>query len=499
MLVENRSVQKESNAISNVSGALERGIREAASTLKLNIKQDELHVIVLAGVDDTSHALLHVLSSLRDKYRLKLTTLYNGSAKSFEMKFFEQLCARYGTAAVIEPINVQAPAPTTEQEKAALRLAQFEALRKNEKANFGISSQTPRDNAELLFSQLLSSEMVSEFQVLRSEDYRRRIIRPFLNVHPRDIDSFVAEQGLNFIPQGRAIDELTNLVRGRLLPTLAQSFNGDTLCSVNRVAERIGRDEEFLWREAITLVDNDERAHALSFISSIPTSLTWRVLLLIAEEQVGSAAAMLSHDILREIAVRIAKWDGHPALFEATATLSYRFTEEGELRFEDANPQQGEIVAEFHAKSPISDFGMEPTRLDVPGVVVRQYDDGSAVSIEARIVDAQSSFAVSTTAHVDGNPHSMAKAYFNLDEVPSFSLKVRERRLGDRVQIADGKQRKVKRLLDERGVPSMLIERLPIVESNSRVLWVPGIASANFAHPGGEAGSLLELSYRRRE
>ncbi len=489
---------EKSKATASIDVVVERGIVEFAQRLKLEPTRDALRLIVLAGVDESSHALLHILYSLRSNYGLHVIVVYAGSSREFERKFFNSLCQKYGFEAILEDAEGVENA-SSEIARNTVLLARFDALSKIKNADFGVTAQSPKDNAELLFRQLLDSEVVSEFQVLRMEDERRKIIRPLLLVPQKSIDQYVSDKQLNFIPKGCAADELSNVVRGKLIPSLETSFRGDTLSSVNRVAERVGRDEEYLWKEAITLVDNQDEAHSLHFIGQVPAGLRWRILLLIAEEQLGSSATDLSHDVLREISYQIENYRGSPKEFQVSDSLQYVFSEQGFLEFHCTTPRDHGVIAEFHTKANALDQKMEPSRLDVPGIVVRQYDDGSAISIEARVVDSRANPQTTSIAPADGNPHSMAKAYFDWGSIPPTSLLVRERRLGDRLLLADGDQRKVKRLLDERGIPEMLIERLPIVESNQRILWVPGVASAAFAHPSSEAQTLLELSYRRRE
>lgn len=482
----------------SIDAVVERSLREFAIRLKLDPRRNPLRLIVLAGVDENSHALLHILHELRQSLPLDISVLYAGSSREFERRFFSSLCKHYNFEPLLDYVQ-NLEQVTSEPERNAILLSHFEALSKDKSADFGISAESPKDNAELLFCQLLDSDLVSEFQVLRTEDPRRKLIRPLLLVAQRDIEDYVAQHKLNFIPQGRAVDDLSNLVRGELIPSLEKGFNGDTLSSINRVAERVGRDEEFLWKEAVTLVDNQDEAHALEFLSQVPAGLRWRVLLLVAEEQLGSAAIALSHDVLRDISYQIESFKGETREFEVSDTLSYYFTDKGLLEFHSSVPRDLDVITEFHSKTSSLDLSMEPSKLDVPGIVVRQYDDGSAVSIEARVVDLRQGTHTSTVSNADGNPHSMAKAYFDLGSIPPTSLLVRERRLGDRLQLSRGERRKVKRLLDERGVSKMLIERLPLVESNQRILWVPGVASADFAHPSSQARALLELSYRRRE
>jgi tRNA(Ile)-lysidine synthetase-like protein len=93
----------------------------------------------------------------------------------------------------------------------------------------------------------------------------------------------------------------------------------------------------------------------------------------------------------------------------------------------------------------------------------------------------------------------MAKVYLDFEKIPQGRLIVRERKLGDRLAVSPNETRKVRKLFDERGLGPALAERIPLVEIENSVLWVPGIAGASFAAIEQSSRSLLELSYRRRE
>ncbi|MCB0345881.1 MAG: tRNA lysidine(34) synthetase TilS, partial [Bdellovibrionales bacterium] len=98
-----------------------------------------------------------------------------------------------------------------------------------------------------------------------------------------------------------------------------------------------------------------------------------------------------------------------------------------------------------------------------------------------------------------------AREFFDLDAIFSglnaskdeTALVVRERRDGDVVRVASRGSRKLKKLFQEQGVMLTLRDRIPIVELDSRILWVPGVARSEVAPVGSETRNLLVLEYRQ--
>jgi len=77
---------------------------------------------------------------------------------------------------------------------------------------------------------------------------------------------------------------------------------------------------------------------------------------------------------------------------------------------------------------------------------------------------------------------------------PGGPLTLRAARAGDRLALAGGGRRAVRRVLADGGVPAPLRDRAPVVAAGERVVWVPGHrAAADLLAPPGAPAVLLEL------
>ena len=139
--------------------------------------------------------------------------------------------------------------------------------------------------------------------------------------------------------------------------------------------------------------------------------------------------------------------------------------------------------------------------LDIPGMIVCQYDDGTLASIEASTTTQESSERGGLSALMEhsGNHLSIAKAYFDARLLPGRTLRTREYLATDVVVTEEGETVSVAQLFTQAGVAEELFTRIPMVLSAGIVIWIPGVYAYAPAAVTQQTKTRIELSYRRRE
>ncbi|MCB0322586.1 MAG: tRNA lysidine(34) synthetase TilS [Bdellovibrionales bacterium] len=347
------------------------------------------------------------------------------------------------------------------------------------------------DQAETLLMRLLSGRLATDAHSIAALGIERGVVRPLLDVSRAVILQYARERRLPYVIDGSNFDlrRTRNRIRHDVLPALRAGYSPNIVDSLATTAGRLSRDESFLWEQAEELAA--AASASVEAVRGVPPALRWRVLRVFALKAIGPEAGRIGYRALEKAVQNI----GCPLGAERTIELGFgyrlRIDRHGELTFEGVG-NLGEMVGV-----------LSPQTLSVPGSVQRVFEDGTGGVVEANLfpVDLQSvgrwrAEARRAAASGAGEP----RAYFDFDELqrvaPAGVLRVRSRHPGDSVRVWARGQRKVKKLLQERGLKLTVRDRIPIVEFGQTIVWVPGVARSDVAPIRDSSSNLLELVYR---
>ncbi|MCB0322546.1 MAG: tRNA lysidine(34) synthetase TilS [Bdellovibrionales bacterium] len=493
----------ESQAAKRVREAVRTALERAQADIPGRKRGEPLKLIVAISSDESSHVLVHILHTLTEELQLEVAGAHvnhGGTAfANIEERFVLNLTEQYDIPLAIHKVLPRPSAQDTVSFRWQVRRRFLEQVRNEHGAHLCLTAQNSQNRAEDFLQTLLASAASNEVQTLVAYDPRQKLLRPLLTAPHSAVQAYSTEHHLKFIPEGNLDDSPRKTIRTRLLPFLERECSPRIITNLSSIAERLASDEEYLWSEAIDRLDSTDDASLPSLIASLSPPLQWRVLMLIAEEQLGATSARLHHQTLLRLAEKLCSAEQPHEDFVLDSGVLCHLESNGTLRFRLQNAASTSAPEAPRRNAIARRNGLLPSLLEVPGVVVRSYDDGSAISIEARVVPVGQDGVARPATATGGNPFSMARAYFAMNKLPPGALVVRERRPGDRLQVSAHGVERVKRLLDERGLTPLLTERLPLVEAGESILWIPGIASSATAAPQDAQSPLLELSYRRRE
>lgn len=319
---------------------------------------------------------------------------------------------------------------------------------------------TADDQAETLLMHLMRGSGLDGLAGMRIR--RERIVRPFLSLSRETILTAAQRQGLPFrLDASNADPRFTrNRIRYEVMPSLRQ-FARDASARLATAASLASLDVDLLHQEAQAAED------CLRFADSAGTpwlSLSaWRTL----------------HPALRGRVLRAAlrSLHGHVTEIDAltVARLASTLLRAGD-RYEGVLDVKGDIVLDIRggffrvvSTRPELSPPLSTHTLDVPGEANTESGRLSVASLE------RDAAGIPRALTVCGPLHALCDA-----DVVGNRLTVRARRPGDRVHpLGMTGSRKLQDVLVDRRAPRRLRDRIPVIENETQIVWIPGYVLDN--------------------
>jgi tRNA(Ile)-lysidine synthase len=214
------------------------------------------HVIAAVSGGADSVALLSILCSLRDQWRLTITVahlnhLLRGEAAQQEARFVGDMAERLGLPCIAEEHDVRAyqqRAGLSLQEAArAVRYKFFHDLCQRTGARKVALGHTANDQAETLLMWLIrgtSAAGLAGIPPVRDDIF----VRPLISTTRAEIEYYLGEQHIAYVPDNSAFEQhyLRNKIRHQLMPLLQQEYNPNMVYSLSRLGELLQQDNEML-------------------------------------------------------------------------------------------------------------------------------------------------------------------------------------------------------------------------------------------------------------
>lgn len=437
-------------------------------------------IVGLSGGPD-SMVLLDVLCSLQKGYQLTLVPAhlnhgFRGEEAEADLRFCEEAAAGYGLRLVSESADL--PSMIAEKNlspQAAARDTRydffFRAAKAHEASKIALGHHAD-DQAETFLMRLLRG---AGTRGLRGIPVRREpgIIRPLLHVTREEILNYLKEKGIAFRQDSsnKKAVYLRNRIRQELLPLLVSEYNPNLVADLERTAEILGEEDDFLEDAAGKLFVPIRIPHGtaldLTAVSGIPHALLRRIVRLVIARAVGGLSGITFSHV--ESVMRLMQAEGSSAGIDLPRGLTVRKVYE---RLEFCRNVPEEVPTGLY-------------EIPVPG---RDVVSALKIEVESEIL---------SSSEVPASDQE-GTALFDLDKC-SLPLGVRTRRPGD-VFYPRGfeKKKKVKRFFIDEKVPFKERDRVPLlVNRDDQILWVGGYRTdARFA---ADAGTLRALLVRIRQ
>ena len=214
------------------------------------------HVLAAVSGGADSVAMLHMLWGLRKALRIKLSVAHmdhqlRGEEARREADFVRELCSSRGIACVAEARDVlsyKAASGLSLQEAARdVRYGFFnDALAATGAGKLALAHQAD-DQAETVLMRLLRGASLKGLAGIPAcrDGY---IIRPLIDIGRSEIEAWLKERGLSFVPDSSAGEQqyLRNKIRHQLLPLLRDGYNPGIVETLCRTAALLRQDEKAL-------------------------------------------------------------------------------------------------------------------------------------------------------------------------------------------------------------------------------------------------------------
>ncbi len=211
-------------------------------------RNDRVLIGLSGGADST--ALLYVMLSLKEKYNLEVACAHinHGLRQTADrdMLFAKGLCEKLGVKffSLTKDIRAEAKEQGVGEELWAreVRYSFFESLGYDKIA----TAHNKNDVAETLLFNFMRGAQINGLSGIPY--VRGNIIRPLLDIKKEDIESFLKENGYDFVTDETNFEAVytRNKIRLELIPKIEKEFNPSFVDVVTKNASYIREDAEFL-------------------------------------------------------------------------------------------------------------------------------------------------------------------------------------------------------------------------------------------------------------
>jgi tRNA(Ile)-lysidine synthase len=442
------------------------------------LRPNERVLVAVSGGPD-SIALLHALLGLRDRFGTTLIVahLHHGlrEAATKEQRFVAHLAKELALPFHTERRDVHAfrqhRGLSLEDAARQVRYAFLESTADAQACTRIAMGHQADDTVELLLMNLLRGSGPLGMSGIATR--QGRIIRPLIDIHRDAIMAYLKEKKLNTC-HDESNDDMAftrNRIRNELIPHLERRYNPGLRQALQRTA-RILRDEEAWIEHQLDAVCAESVLFPCSRGIQIKRSALLAAPVALQRRILRRALAGVVPDLkrfgfahieeMRRLActdVKAPRWLDLPrglrVLMEA---------EEMTLLKESAEARRYRRLG-FDSHSPSTEgYRFEIAHPGEKDTITLRLDE-----IDARLVLRKEIY------QYQPKPDTPWQAHFDLDRL-IFPLVLRPARPGDRLQpLGMAGHKKISDLFIDRKIPKPLRQRLPVLVSGGRIVWVAGV------------------------
>lgn len=445
---------------------------------------DKVVVGVSGGAD--SLCLLHLLNQLSTSLEIKLRAAHlnhgiRGVAADRDEKFVEGFAKELGIPVYTKHIDIKEYAKqnrmTVEEAGREARYSFFEEVLVKSDADKIAVGHNKNDNIETFLLNLLRGSGMEGLKGIEPD--KGKIIRPLIRVSRQEIEEYCGENSLNFRTDETNTETIytRNKVRINLIPYLKDNFNPNIIDSLNRTAELIYDDNEFLnslsyhnYEDCLISAGSDMIWLDVKKFNRLHGSIKRRVLRIAIEKVKGSLKAVQKNHI--DQAVNLAEKVRTGTGINIPKDIMIRI-EYGKL-----------VISTVHRTDEIQ-FSR---RIPIPGEI--EIPELSAV-LRASIVKPENAGKIA--------PCNKEVCMLDYQKIGG-ELFVRNKRNGDVIRPSGMKGRKKLKdyFIDEK-VPREQRIRVPLVTIGNEVVWIVGMRFSEEFKVTNHTKEVLVLEYGNKQ
>ena len=421
------------------------------------------HVLAAVSGGADSVAMLHMLCQLKERLKIKLSIAHmdhgiRGEEARRESAFVQELARRLGIACVAEardvPAHKAASGLSLQEAARDVRYGFFsDAMAATGAAKLALAHQAD-DQAETVLMRLVRGASLKGLAGIPAcrDGY---IIRPLIDIERREIEAWLHERGISFVPDTSAGEQhyLRNKIRHQLLPLLREHYNPGIVATLGRTAALLRQDEQALEAQVEDMaasqveIKQDEHAISITALQDTGPDLSGRLVRRIITGLKGNTRELTEKHI--EAIIRLIEKPGPSRMVQLPGPWCVR-RQYGKLIFApgcDAPPSFYYQLDEAPQSLSIVELGMSLRFETVP---------------------------IANSSVVFNNADKLV-AYIALDRALG-PVTVRSWQPGDAFYPLGGPgRRKLKDLFSDLKIPPPERRRVPVLLFGGRIAWVCGL------------------------
>jgi tRNA(Ile)-lysidine synthase len=446
------------------------------------LKKGDRVVVGVSGGPD-SVALLHILNSLKEIYKIDLHVAHlehgiRGAESVKDMKFVKDLCESLSIRMTSRQEKTEEIAKATNQSVEAtarkLRYSFFQEVLESTKSSRIATGHNANDQAETLILNLLRGSGMAGLVGIRPA-MEGRIIRPLIESTRSDIEEYLKGKGIAYKTDSTNSDNRfeRNRVRQVLIPMLEKEFNPRIVDSLARTASIFSVVNEYLRDE----VDKVVGTTALIEDGRITLNL----------ETFKDIHPALQHLVLYRV-LRSLEGDDQLVSFDIiNAVLNVAMRSKSGSRIDIGDGLMA--LREFDNLLIGRDLAL-----------VERYDVQLAIPGSTPLEAAGGAFLTEVMSERPGTGEvyrSGETAYFDLNQL-ELPLRVRSWREGDRfVPFGLSGTKKVHDIFIDEKVPVSGRSKIPIICDGDGIIWVTGVRRSERARIKDETRTILKITFEK--
>ena len=228
---------------------LKNKLKNTIEKFNLLNKEDKVLVAVSGGPDSIS--LLNILHELG--YNICTAHINHGIRENADNdeRFVKEFCEIRNIPCFIKKVKLKEIKSdmTTEELGRKIRYEFFDEIMKQENCTKIATAHNANDNAETVLMNMIRGTGLSGLKGI--DISRDKIIRPLLEITRAEIEEYCEKENLNPC-HDESNDETIytrNKVRLELIPYIEKNINSNIVNNINRMAEIIAREEEYIKRQ----------------------------------------------------------------------------------------------------------------------------------------------------------------------------------------------------------------------------------------------------------
>jgi tRNA(Ile)-lysidine synthase len=313
------------------------------------------------------------------------------------------------------------------------------------------TGHTLNDQAETLLLRLLQGSGPRGLAGIHPR-VESRIVRPLLEVERQDLEEYLQEQGGEYVLDESNLDRrfLRNRIRLDLIPLLAKEYNPEVIRLLARTADIIREEDDYLDRlvsakaEKIFLSGRRRPGLEAKALARLPLSLARRLARKFIREEKGDLRSVSFDDVedVRSLGEFKEKILGKDLTLRREGGMIFR---------KEKVRDPSSFLYRWDGRSPLE---VGKSGLTLRGRCFRSGGGRTLVFNDNR------------------------RVFLDLGKL-SFPLEVRPRRAGDRYRpLGSPGAKRLKEALRSKGIALSDRDRLPVILSKGKIVWVPGLPAA---------------------